>query len=221
LGAATGVAETKIKGEVMKIKLLLCTMHDVDFSTLLQHIRRFIELNDDEAAFFTSLLRYKKLRKRQFLVQAGEVHRFESYVLRGCLRAFFTHRDGQEHITQFAVEDWWIADDSSYLLGEPAMLDVEALEDCVLLQLHFDDRERLFRQIPKFERFFRIAFERSFLAQQRRILNNLSMSAEERYLDFLERYPLIAQRVPQYHIAAYLGVSAEFLSKIRSGLAKN
>ncbi len=188
-------------------------------SLLLDHVLQYITLTTEEQAYFMSLLKRRTLKKRQFLVQAGEPSKYDSFVIRGCLRATYTRPDGQEYIVQFAIEGWWIGDVDSFLTGEPATYNVEALEDCELLQLDYPSLEELFKVVPQFERYFRLIFQRSFVHLQRRVLAGLSQTAEERYLEFARQYPEILRRVPQYHVAAYLGITPEFLSQLRQRLS--
>jgi len=129
---------------------------------------------------------------------------------------FYIDNEGQEHIVMFAIENWWTADLGSFIEQSPADYNVQCLEKSVLAQLSYDDLEQLYLQIPKLERFFRIIIQKAYVATQKRLINNLSLPAKERYLQFLDQYPLIEQRVPQYMIASYLGITKEFLSKIRS-----
>ncbi|MEM9679915.1 MAG: Crp/Fnr family transcriptional regulator, partial [Bacteroidota bacterium] len=140
--------------------------------------------------------------------------------LSGALRSYFVNYDGDEHTIQFAVEDWFISDFNSYIHQTPADLFVEALEDSVIQQFSYDDVEALCLRRPKFERYFRLVSQRAFAFSQRRVLSNIGKSAEERYLEFNNRYPNIVQRVPQYTLASYLGISAEFLSKIRKKISR-
>ena len=136
-------------------------------------------------------------------------------MVRGCLRAFYIDANGFEHNVLFAVEDWWIADLASFLAQTPATLDVEALEDCELLQLDRPALEALYAQVPKLERYFRLMLQNAFVAQQQRILASISAPAEARYRAFRVKYPQLEQRLPQRHVASYLGITPEFLSKIR------
>ncbi|HEY4656378.1 MAG TPA: Crp/Fnr family transcriptional regulator, partial [Cyclobacteriaceae bacterium] len=136
------------------------------------------------------------------------------------LRAYFVEPGGAFHIVQFAVEDWWIADLASLLSGEPATLNVDALEDTEVFQIERSALDELYSRIPKFERMFRIMLAGAFVAHQNRIIDNLCKPAAERYLAFVERYRNIEQRVPQTQIASYLGMTPEFLSQIRSNLKK-
>lgn len=187
------------------------------FRLLLTNVSRHISLTRQEADIFRSLLTYRRLRKRQFLVQEGDVCRYESYVLKGCLRAYYIDRNGFEYTTMFAIEDWWISDLESLLKQTPATLNIEALEDTELLQIERAAHDTLLERVPKFERLFRLLLQNAYVAHQRRILGIISQSAQERYREFLQRYPQFVQRIPQKHIAGYLGITPEFLSRLRRG----
>ena len=156
--------------------------------------------------------------KGQFVVQNGDVCKYESFVLSGCLKAFYIDNEGQEHVLMFAIENWWIADLGSFIGQTPADLNIQCVENCELVQIHYNDLQELYLDIPKLERFFRIIIQKAFVAAQKRIINNFTLPAVDRYLQFRDKYPLIEQRVPQYMIASYLGITKEFLSKIRSQL---
>jgi CRP-like cAMP-binding protein len=192
-----------------------------DFRAIIDYVGRYIQLTDEEEAYFASLLRLTRVKKKQFIVQPDFVCRYRSYVLEGAMRAYLLDDKGKEHTLVISVEDWWISDFNSYLSQEPASLFVEALEDSVLIQIDYPSEQTLMERIPKFERFFRLITQRSLAFQQKRVLCNLSKSAEERYDEFVAMYPHIASRVPQYVLASYLGFSTEFLSKIRAGKAKS
>ncbi len=191
------------------------------YDGILNNIKRVTSLTRKDEKEFISILRASFVRKRQFLVQPGFVCAYQTYVVKGALRAYFVDDQGEEHTLQFAVEDWFISDFNSYINQVPASLFVEALEDSTIQQIGYEDMERLCGNNAKFERFSRKVAQRSFAFSQRRILSNLGKSAEERYLEFMKMYPNIAQRVPQYTIASYLGMTPEFLSKIRRKLAKH
>lgn len=193
---------------------------DSKFNAILRNVSRHITLTTDEEKLFRSLLTYRRLRRRQYLLQEGDICRFENYVLSGVLRAYSIDRDGFEHITLFAIEDWWISDLGSFLTQTPATLTIDALEDSELLQLERASLEELYEKVPKFERFFRILLQNAFVAQQRRVLDTIARTAEERYREFASRYPAFLRRIPQKHIAAYLGITPEFLSRIRRGEAR-
>lgn len=189
------------------------------YSFLIRHLSRYISLEPQEISLLTDSFKPKQLKKREFLLHQGEVSRFETFVNKGCLRAFYIANKGEEHIVQFAVEDWWIGDMYSFLTGTPAMYTIEALEDCELLQIDKNGLEELYLKLPKMERFFRIIIQNAFVASQKRIISAMSQTADERYLAFIEKYPAIEQRIPQYQVAAYLGITPEFLSRIRKKFA--
>lgn len=190
------------------------------YDLILQNISKLIQLTQEEIDYFISVLQIKKLRKKQFLVQEGDVCRYETFINKGCLRAYHVDEKGQEHVAQLGVEGWWISDMYSFLTSTPARLNVDALEDSELLCIDKPSLEELYLQIPKFERFFRIILQNAFIAHQQRIIANISKSAEERYLEFTERYPQLEQRVPQHQIASYLGITPESLSRIRKQLTE-
>jgi CRP-like cAMP-binding protein len=189
------------------------------FDAIHKNISKYIQLEDDEFNYFTSLLKTKRLRKKQFLLEEGEVCRFECFVNSGCLRQYHLDGNGQEHIIQFAITDWWVADQYSFLTGLPSKYFIDALVDSQVLLIEKSSLEKLYIEVPKFERFFRIAFQNSYVALQRRILANISQTAEERYLHFSKNYPEIEQKVPQHQIASYLGIKPESLSRLRKQLS--
>jgi CRP-like cAMP-binding protein len=141
-------------------------------------------------------------------------------VLQGSFRVYVVDDKGQDHTIQMSVEDWWVSDYNSYIFQKPATMFVVALEDSVILQLAFEKEQELKAANPKFETFFRIMAERTAAFFQRRIISALTLTAEQRYDDFLEKYPLLVNRMPQYAIASYLGMTTEFLSKIRNKKVK-
>jgi CRP-like cAMP-binding protein len=190
----------------------------MSFEPLLQYISQYVQLTEDEQQLFLSKIRLGKYLKGQYVVQNGNVCRYESFVLKGCLKTFYIDNEGQEHIVMFAIENWWTADLGSFLTQTPACYNVLCLENCELAQITYADLEALYLAIPKLERFFRIIIQKAYIAAQQRIVNNFSMAAKDRYVQFRKQYPEIDQRVPQYMIASYLGITKEFLSKIRHQL---
>ncbi|AXY75709.1 Crp/Fnr family transcriptional regulator [Paraflavitalea soli] len=189
------------------------------YDLILKNIARFIQLTPEETDRFTSVLKPRTLRKRQYLVQAGDVFRYECFVNKGSLRTYHVDNNGQEHIVMFAFEDWWTGDMYSFLSGQPALYNVEALEDVELLLIEKSQLEQLYIDIPKFDRFFRVLLQNAYISMQRRISDNMSLTAEERYLDFINRYPHFEQRLSQKQIASYLGITPESLSRIRRQMA--
>lgn len=190
-----------------------------NYPSVLDYINRYVTLTDQEVDIFKSLSRVKKLRKRQYLVEEGELCRYENFVTKGCLRCYYVDPDGNEHIVQFAIEGWWISDLHSFLTQTPAHFNVDAIEPSEVIQIEYDHLQELYQKVPKFERFFRQIIQRAFVAAQERIIDSYSKDARQRYLEFSEMYPEIEQRVPQYMLASYLGITPEFLSKIRRRLA--
>ncbi|TWV98726.1 Crp/Fnr family transcriptional regulator [Chitinophaga pinensis] len=186
------------------------------FGPIDQFVARFIQLTPEEQEFFHSLLEYRKVKKKSFLLKEGEVCDYEAYILKGCVRTFYVDQQGAETNLTFAIEDWWVADLASFSEQQPSRQNIETLEDCELLTISYENKNLLYVRIPKFERLFRILLQRTASVMQQRIYASISQTAEERYLAFMERYPAIVQRIPQHHIARYIGVSPEFLSKVRS-----
>ena len=187
-----------------------------EFEKIKNHVARYIQLTEEEENYFLSLPKIKKVKKKQFIVQPEFICKYRSYVVSGAMRGYLVDNDGQEHTIAFAVEDWWISDFSSFIFQQPATLFVEALEETTLIQLDYHAEQLLMETVPKFEKFFRIVTQRAFAFLQQRMLSNLSKTAEERYEEFMHKYPQIAQRVPQYALASYLGMSTEYLSKLRN-----
>ncbi len=190
--------------------------HTEVYDTLKKYIARHIQLTEEEERYFVSLLRITMVKKKQCIVQPDFICRYRSYVFSGSMRAYLIDSNAQEHTIAFAIDDWWITDYTSYIFQQPATLFVEALEETVLVQLDYNAEQLLMETVPKFERFFRIITQRSFAFLQQRMLSNLSMTAEQRYELFMNKYPQISQRVPQYALASYLGMSTEYLSKLRN-----
>lgn len=191
-----------------------------DFSPILDYVGRHIHLTDEEIAYYVSLLKIKKIRKKQFIVQPDFVCNHRTYIVKGALRSYLIDANGQDHTVAFGIDDWWIADFDSYLFRQPATLFVEALEDSTLIQISYDDEQMLTETLPKFNKFYRKLAENGYVYLQKRILADISLTATERYENFLNRYPLVAARVPQYALASYLGISHELLSKIRNKRVK-
>lgn len=181
---------------------------------LLQHIGKYIQLTSSEELRLVSLLKYKKLRRRQFLLQEGDIQQQAVFVTAGCLRSYSIDKNGNEHILQFAPPGWWIGDMASFKGQQPATLTIDAVDDSELVYLQKDDLENLYTEIPKLERFFRQLAENALAAYQHRLVGNLSLSALERYNTFCQLYPSLIQCLPQKLVASYIGVTPEFLSKM-------
>jgi CRP-like cAMP-binding protein len=192
-----------------------------EFEPLVKHIKERISPSPEELSQMIAPFQVKKLKKKQFVIQPGFIPRHRNYVVKGALRAYVIDSNGEDHTIQFAIEDWWISDFNSYVYQQPATMFVVAMEDSVVLQIDYKDEQALKAANHKFETFFRIMAERGAAYHQRRIISNLTQTAEERYNNFLETYPLIVQRIPQYALASYLGMTTEFLSRIRNNKVKH
>ncbi|WP_299527651.1 Crp/Fnr family transcriptional regulator [uncultured Lutibacter sp.] len=185
---------------------------------LLNYINKQISLTEGEESFLISKVNHRKYLKGQYIVQQGDICKHECFIISGCTKTFYVDDSGQEHIVMFAIEDWWTSDMGSYITQTPADFNVQCLENTELIQFSYNDKEELYIEIPKLERFFRKIIEKALAASQKRIIKNFSLPAKERYLNFKELYPTIEQRIPQYMVASYLGITKEFLSKIKSQL---
>ena len=185
---------------------------------LLEHINQHISLTNQEVDLLLSKITYRKYLKGQFIVQQGDVCNYECFVLSGCTKTFYMDEEGQEHIVMFAIEDWWASDMGSFITQTPADFNVQCLENTDVILFSFDIIEELYAEIPKLERFFRHIIERAYVASQKRIVRSFSLSSKDRYLYFKDQYPEIEQRIPQYMVASYLGITKEFLSKIKKQL---
>jgi CRP-like cAMP-binding protein len=189
------------------------------FELLLQSIKEKISISKEEFDFCKTLFIPKKLRKKQYLLQEGDVCRYTAFVEKGILRTFSVDEKGNEPILQFSMEGWWIADLYSFLTEEFSQYNSEALEDCELLLITKENWNILLEKVPAFERYFRILIQNNLIATQRRLMSSLSENAEEKYTKLLDNFPGCIQRVPQHMIASYLGITPETLSRIRSHIA--
>lgn len=151
-------------------------------------------------------------------MQQGDICKYECFVVSGCTKTFYMDAEGQEHIVTFSIEDWWTSDMGSFITQTPADFSVQCIENTGLIMFSYDIIDNLYTEIPKLERFFRQIIEKAFVASQKRIVRNFSLSAKDRYVYFKNQYPKIEQRIPQYMVASYLGITKEFLSKIKSQL---
>ena len=189
------------------------------FELFSEKIRQQIAITDEEFEFCKTLFIPKKLRKRQYLLQEGDVCRYTSFVEKGMLRTFSVDEKGNEPILQFSFEGWWIADLYSFLTEEPSIYNIEALENCELLLITKPSWDTLLEKVPAFERYFRILIQNNLIATQRRLMSSLSETAEEKYKKLIDNFPGCLNRVPQHMIASYLGITPETLSRIRGQMA--
>jgi CRP/FNR family transcriptional regulator, anaerobic regulatory protein len=188
---------------------------------LIHYLENHLPLNNEEKFMVEEAFKERRVKRRQFILQEGDICKHHTFVVEGCFRMYMVDEKGKEHNLQFAIENWWITDIGSFYSGEPSRLYIEALENSIVLQLKKDDQLKLFDDNPKFNRIFRVLTENALVNAHRRILQNISSTAEERYLDFLERYPHFFNRISNVQIAYYLGVTPEFLSLIRKKIVKS
>lgn len=190
--------------------------HDV----LCAHFDRYLALDAAERKALKERSRVRRLKKRGFLLQEGEVCRSYAFVVEGCLRMYEIDAKGVEHNLQFAQENEWIVDIGSFHAEKPSSLFIEALEASTVICIEHSDLLQLYTEHPKFDRNFRVIIEDQFVELQQRMLRRNASSAEQRYAHFVERHPALAARVPNVHIASYLGVTPEFLSRLRAKTVK-
>ena len=188
---------------------------------LIEYFNRLLPLNEEERSVLETDFKERKIKRRQFILQEGDVSKLNTFVVEGCFKMYMIDGNGKEHNLQFAIENWWIGDIGSFHTEQPSKLYIEAIENAVILQINKEDQLKLFVEYPKFNRIFRVITENALVSTQRRILQNISSTAEERYLDFMERYPHFFNRISNVQIASYLGVTPEFLSTIRKRLVKS
>lgn len=186
------------------------------YQLIIANVGRFIDLTELEKQKFLSLLTNLSVKKKDFLMQAGEVTKYEYFIVKGCLKVYTLDRDGVPHISMFAVEDFWTGDIASFMTREPSNYYIKAIEDSEVLALSRTNYDLLFQEIPKFERFYRNLYQRSLISYIKRSNQGISLTAEERYLFFKKKYPQIAKRISQKDLAGYIGITPEFMSNLVS-----
>ncbi|MEP6794113.1 MAG: Crp/Fnr family transcriptional regulator [Saprospiraceae bacterium] len=187
---------------------------------LKQNIANHISLTSKELEEFCALFKEKNCKRKTFLLREGEVCNFEGFVTKGLFRVYHIDQNGFEQILYFAPENWWISDIDSFTNQKPSQLFIDALEDSTVLLISKKDKDRAYANLPMIEKLFRIMTQKTHVALQRRMIDNLSKTADQRYADFIEKYPGLFQRLTNLQIAAYLGISHEYLSKIRKNGTK-
>jgi CRP-like cAMP-binding protein len=190
------------------------------FETFDKNITNHISLSSSELDFVHQLFQHKTCKKKTQLLSKGQICNFEAYIIKGCVKRCYIDSNGDEVILQFAVEDWWISDMVSFTEQVPSQQFIETMEDTELLQISFQNKELLFKQVPQLERVFRLLVQRAYSVLENRFFTGIAASAEERYLNFTKKYPGLLQRVPQYQIASYLGITPEALSRIRASILR-
>jgi CRP-like cAMP-binding protein len=193
---------------------------DMSFDLLIANISKHISLTAEEIEFFTSLLKSKSLANGEFLLREGDVCKYESFVVKGCLKTYYLDENGLEHIIDFSIEEWWADDLYSFLTQTPSKSNIKAIEDTDIFRIGKTDLELLYQKVPKFERFFRVLFQNAYITQREQINLALSASAQERYLLFIKKKPYAEKRFSQKDIASYLGVTPQFLSSLKKKLGR-
>lgn len=187
---------------------------------LINYFNNLIPLNNEEIDLVSTYFKPRLYRKRQYVLQEGDVCNHFNFVIRGCLRMYKVDEKGSTHIIQFASENWWLTNIGSFHERKPSELNIDALEDTMVLQISYDNLIALYTQVAKFDRIFRVLIENSFVTLQNRLLQNISSTAEDRYNSFIEVYPHLSNRLPQTQIASFLGITPEFLSRLRNRRVK-
>ncbi|MDZ7614594.1 MAG: Crp/Fnr family transcriptional regulator [Flavobacteriaceae bacterium] len=191
-------------------------MHDID--PLLIYLKDFIELEHNEVELIRKMSVRRKYLKNQFILQQGDVCRHLNFVIKGCTRTYVVDINGLEHIILFSIEKWWTSDLGSFVSQTPADFNIQCMEPTEVIQFGCEELHQLYEKIPKLDKFFRMLLEKALVSSQKRIIRNFSLTAKDQYLAFKKLYPEMERRIPQYMIASYLGITKEFLSKIKSQL---
>jgi len=183
-----------------------------------ENVKKYVDLSESEFTKLSSFYHTKEIQRNEMILSEGEICDFEGYILEGCFKIFYNEDNVKEHILYFAVEDWWVLDIGSFVSGNPSKLNIQALEDSKIIMITKEQKEKLYDEMPKTERLFRLMNQKALESIQLRMISMLNKTADKRYLEFKNKYPTLEQRIPQHQIAAYLGISHEFLSKIRRKL---
>ncbi|SEI45540.1 cAMP-binding domain of CRP or a regulatory subunit of cAMP-dependent protein kinases [Dyadobacter koreensis] len=186
---------------------------------LFRHIEKKITLTDGDKELIKTFFVSKSLRKRQYLLQEGDICKHLTFIAKGLLRTYNVDDKGDEHMSVFGWEGWWLSDFNSFLNGEPAVFNIDAIEDSHLFMISRADYEVLFLTVPIMDRYFRILYQNSIVTKERRLMSSITHTAEEKYVQLAKSNPQMIARVPQNLIASYLGIAPETLSRIKKNLA--
>ena len=187
----------------------------------IKEIFKDLSFSEDQIKMIESVFHKVKYKKGDTILKANDKAYFQYYILEGCLRSYHVDTHGKEHTVQFGIKDWWISDYTAFFSDTNAIMTIEVIQNTIMYRISSEDKEQLYKKIPSIETFFRKKLERAFAAFQKRILSNLSQTATERYLNFIKTYPNIEKSIKNYHIASFLGITTESLSRIRKDLSKN
>ena len=190
------------------------------FEVFFSQVKDKVLLSEAEQKLVKTFFSPKKIRKKQYLLQEGNICRHLAFVEKGLLRSYNVDEKGIEHMIHFAWEGWWMADMLSFLSNEPSTYHIDAIEDAELLLISQQDFEEMFLKVPVMERYFRILFQNNIISKERRLISSITNSAEEKYIHLTATNPELIKRIPQQLVASYLGITPETLSRIKNKLAK-
>ncbi|RYF22674.1 MAG: Crp/Fnr family transcriptional regulator [Flavobacteriales bacterium] len=185
------------------------------FPNFINHLKKYIQLTEEEIALLCDEVKVINVKKKEFLLEEGKVCKYNYFVESGCLRMYYNHEKGKEQIVQFALENWWLADYLSFTLQQKSSFFIQAIEQTTVVAFDSTTQEELFKKIPQLERYFRLMMQRAYGATQMRVKFYHDKTKEDTYLDFVKMFPGFAQRIPQYMLASYLGLTPEYLSELR------
>lgn len=192
----------------------------MNYDQFFVHVKKVIQLSRADEDFIASKLHSRVFQKGQFIVQAGDIYEYQSFLLSGKVRTYYLDQVGHEHVVAFGIENWWVGDLCSFSNQEPAEFNTECLATTTALQFSHADMNALYEKVPQLERYFRIIIQKAYGNMSKRLVRNHAMIAKDRYKLFLKSYPEMAERYPNYMIASYLGITKEFLSNIRKEIAR-
>jgi CRP/FNR family transcriptional regulator len=186
------------------------------FTPLITHIQKFVTLTNEEQELVVNYLKFEELSKKKYLLSEGDICNAQYFVVEGCVRMYFIKESGVEQIVQFGIDNWWISDYTSFTIHSPSQFYIQAVQRSKVIVLTQTRQDELLDKLPKLEKYFRRIYQRAYAAAQTRLIFFTDLSGEEKYHHFASRFPDFVQRIPQYMLASYLGITPEFLSKVRA-----
>ncbi len=187
---------------------------------LAEYVKKLVAISEEHLHQFVNYFEMVSIKKKDFLLKQGDICNFEGFITKGCFRLFTIDEKGNEHTLYFGIKNWWVTDLNSFLNKTPATFTIQALEDSEVLLINRENKNKSFEEIPAIEKMFRVMTQKSHVALEQRMIRNISTTADQRYVEFISKYPQIAERLTNIQIASYLGISHEFLSKIRRKIVK-